>query len=239
MPVTVEETPGVMVPALLEVRAPVIDPVPKSEPPFRLTPPEEDDSDPLYVVMPPDWLNIPEPPNENVLPVLMVKVPALAKFPAVVNERFPARAKVPLLVAKFARPLALDWSIILEAAPVSVMLAALVTMLAPLNCSVPVTLYVPPVSVVPEKLIRLPFTSNLLLLLPTVSVPLLVKLPTVVKLKPPLMANVPLLVARFVRPTAAPVWSSIFAVAPDMVTLVLAAIVWILAPANCNVPLSM
>src|SRR5216684_4376953 len=139
MPVFVKESPGVMVAALLEVRAPVIDPFPKSDPPFRLTAPGAD-SDPSSVVVPPDCVNAPGPPTENVLPVLMVKVPALAKFPAVVNERFPARAKVPLLVAKFARPLALDWSIIWEEVPVSVMLAALVTMLAPLNCSVPVTL---------------------------------------------------------------------------------------------------
>ena len=140
MPVAVEEMPGVMIAALLDVRPPVIEPVPKSEPPFRLTPPVEADSVPLSVVVPPDWVNIPEPPSENVLPVLMVKVPALAKFPTVVNERLPARAKLPLLVAKFASPLALDWSIIFEDVPVNVMLAALVTMLAPANCSVPVTL---------------------------------------------------------------------------------------------------
>jgi len=138
MPVNVEEVPGVMVPALLEVRAPVIEPVPKSEPPFRLTPPVEADSDPLSVVVPPDCVNAAELPNVNVLPVLMVKVPALVKLPAVVNERLPAKAKVPLLVAKLARALALDWLIICEEVPVSVMLAALVTMLALLNWSVPV-----------------------------------------------------------------------------------------------------
>ena len=108
MPVDIEESPGVMVPALLDVRAPVIDPVPNTEPPFKLTPPKEADSDPLSVVVPPDCVTIPEPPNVNVLPVLMVKVPVLVKFPAEVNERFPARAKLPLLVAKFAKPLALD-----------------------------------------------------------------------------------------------------------------------------------
>jgi hypothetical protein len=51
----------------------------------------------------------------------------------------------------------------------------------PLNCSVPVMPYVPPVKVVHEKLVRLPFTSNLLVLLPTVSVPLFVKIPAFVK----------------------------------------------------------
>src|SRR5262249_35576249 len=111
MPVAVEEVPGVMVPALLEVSAPVSEPFPNSEPPFRLTPPGVD-SDPLSVVMPPDCENIPEAPNENVLPVLIVNVPALVKFPVVLKERFPARANVPLLVAKFARALALDWLII-------------------------------------------------------------------------------------------------------------------------------
>src|SRR5438094_725891 len=139
MPVAVEESPGVMVPALLDVRAPVIDPFPNSEPPCRLTAPGAD-NDPSSVVVPPDCVNIPVPPSENVLPVLMVKVPELVKFPAVVNERLPARAKVPLLVAKFAKPLAFDWLIIWEEVPVSVMFASLVTMLALANCSVPPTM---------------------------------------------------------------------------------------------------
>src|SRR4029077_8085877 len=107
MPVTVEDVPGVIVPLLLEVRAPVIEPVPKSEPAFNFTPPEADRV-PLSVVLPPDWVNAPGPPTENVLPVLIVKVPALVKFPAVVKERFPARVKLPLLVAKPARALAFD-----------------------------------------------------------------------------------------------------------------------------------
>ena len=139
MAVILKASPGVTVPALLDVKAPVINPFPNSEPPCRLTAPEAD-SDPSSVVAPPDCVNIPGPPNVNVLPVLMVKVPALVKLPAVVNERFPARVKLPLFVAKLAKPLLLDWSMILEVVPVSVMLAALVTMLALLNCSVPVTL---------------------------------------------------------------------------------------------------
>jgi hypothetical protein len=47
-------------------------------------------------------------------------------------------------------------------------------------------LYIPLVSVAPEKLLRVPFTSNLLPL-PTVRPPLLVKFPAVVKLRPPKM----------------------------------------------------
>src|SRR5580704_16440996 len=238
MPVTIEESPGVMVPALLEVRAPVINPFPNSEPPFRLTAPVAD-SDPSSVVVPPDCVNIPGPPNVNVLPVLMVKVPALEKFPAVVNERFPARVKLPLLVAKFAKPLALDWLIIWEEVPVRVMLAALVTMLALLNCSVPVTLYVPPVSVVPEKLLRLPLTSNVLLLLPTVRVPLLVKLPAVVKFRPLAIAKVApgSLVAKVVASASTFDWLTILEAAP--LSVMLASLVTMLALANCNVPPTM
>src|SRR5215471_5926515 len=98
MPVVVEEAPGETAAALLDLRAPVIEPVPRNEPPFSLIPPEADNN-PLSVVMPPDWVKICGPPTVNVLPVLMVKVPELVKLPAVVNERFPARAKLPLFVA--------------------------------------------------------------------------------------------------------------------------------------------
>src|SRR5215510_13023335 len=107
MPAVVDEARGETAAALLDLRAPVIEPVPKSEPPFRLIPPEADKI-PLSVVLPPDWLKIPGPPTVNVLPVLIVKVPAFVKFPAVVNKRFPARAKLPLFVAKLARAFALD-----------------------------------------------------------------------------------------------------------------------------------
>ena len=70
----------------------------------------------------------------------------------------------------------------------------------PLNCSVPETLYIPLVSVVPEKLLRVPFTSNLLPL-PTVRPPLLVKFSAVVKLRPPKMLKLPegVLVASLTR----------------------------------------
>ena len=137
MPAVVEDATGSMVAELPDLSAPVIEPVPNSEPRFRLIPPDADKV-PLSVVILPDWVKTPRLPIENVLPLLMVKVPALVKFPAVVNERFPAKAKLPLLVAKFARALALDWLTIWEVVPVNVMLAALVTTLALLNCSVPV-----------------------------------------------------------------------------------------------------
>ena len=80
IPVTVEEVPGVIVAALLEVRLPVTVPVPKSEPPFRLTPPVDAESVPLSVVVPPDCVYAPELANVNVLPVLIVSVPAFVKF---------------------------------------------------------------------------------------------------------------------------------------------------------------
>src|SRR5579863_5945026 len=79
---------------------------------------------------------------------------------------------------------------IFDPAPVSVILAALVTMLAPLNCSDPVILYVPPVSVPEEKFARLPFTTNFVPP-PTERVPLLVKFPAVVKLRPLPMLKLP------------------------------------------------
>ena len=64
-------------------------------------------------------------------------------------------------------------------------------------------------SVVPEKLVRLSaeFTMNLLVVLPTISVPLLVKLPAVVKMFPLVTWKTPVapLVAKFARPTLTPV----------------------------------
>src|SRR6516165_10203073 len=100
MPVAVAESPGVMMAALLELRAPVIDPFPNSEPPFRLTAPGAD-SDPSSVVAPTDCVNIPEPPNLNVLPVLMVKVPVLLKLPTVVKVALLAKVSLLVLVARF------------------------------------------------------------------------------------------------------------------------------------------
>ena len=83
------------------------------------------------------------PPAVNSLPIpVVVRVPLLVKAPKVLNVRPPATVKLPVdaLVAKFAKPFALSWSMILEEAPVNVIFAALVTIFAPLNCSVPVTL---------------------------------------------------------------------------------------------------
>src|SRR5450755_4516094 len=116
----------------------------------------------------------------------------------------------------------------------NVMLAALVTMFAPLNCSVPFTVYAPPVSVVPEKLVRLPFTSKVSPV-PTTSEPLLVKLPAVVKLRlePKVKLAPAALVAKLASPLVVPV-PLILEFAP--VSVMLAALVTMFAAANWNVP---
>ena len=73
-------------------------------------------------------------------------VPALPKLPAVVKLLLPARVKLPAaaLVAKFANPLPVVWLMICEVAPLKVILAALVTILALLHSRVPETVYLPP-----------------------------------------------------------------------------------------------
>src|SRR6516162_4867716 len=163
MPVWVKESPGLMTP--LDVTAvPVIVPLPNSDPPFRLSVPEAFRVRlPSSVVVPAVCVNRPVPPTVKALPEPMVKVPVFVRFPpvvnplplpvtvrlpllvkapAVLNRRPPATVNFPLLalVAKLARPLPPVWLIICEEMPVNVKFAALVTMLAPLNCSVPVTL---------------------------------------------------------------------------------------------------
>ena len=118
-------------------------------------------------------VNAPDPPTVNVLPLPTVTAPALAKLPVVVKERLPARSKVPVasLVARFANPLVLFVELrISDAAPVRVILAPLVTMLAPANSRVPLTSKVPAVSLVPEKLVSEPPTAKVLPA-PTVRVP--------------------------------------------------------------------
>ena len=99
----------------------------------------------------------------------------------------------------------------------------------------------PPVKVlvVLLKLVRFPFTVNLLLLLPTVSVPLLVKLLTGLKLAPLLMVKLaPLpLVAKFLRPLVTPDWLTIRDEPP--VSVMFAALVTMLAPGNCRVPVTL
>ena len=90
---------------------------------------------------------------------LMLTVPALLKLPSVVKLRplwmvkLPAAAWVAKLVRALAAVLLLR---MLEPTPSSRMVAALVTTLAPVNSSVPgpITLYVPPASVVPAKLLK-------------------------------------------------------------------------------------
>ena len=95
----------------------------------------------------------------------------------------------------------------------------------------------PPVSVVPEKFVSVSakLTMNLLEVLPTVSVPLLVKLPPVVKTFPPVTSKVApeLLVAKFIKPFP-PVEFSMAAAVP--VKVMFAALVTMLAPANCSRP---
>ena len=79
----------------------------------------------------------------NVVPVETFTALALLKLPAVVKFLELASVKLPVaaLAAKFARPFVVPvWSTILEAVPLRVIFAALVTMSAPLNCSVPVRL---------------------------------------------------------------------------------------------------
>ncbi len=100
------------------------------------------------------------PVTVKFVPELAVSLPLLVKPPAVVKLAPPVRVKLPLaaLVAKFLRILLPPKSMIFAPEPVSVMLAALVTRLVPLapNCRVPLTEYVPPVRVVPEKLTSAP-----------------------------------------------------------------------------------
>src|SRR6202048_5223053 len=160
----------------------------------------------------------------------MFIAPELIKLPVVVKLRLPAKVKLPELVAKLARALTLDWLMIWDAAPVNVMLAALVTIFAPLNCSVPDTAYVPPVRVVPAKLVRLPFTVNFVPV-PAVSVPLLVKFAAVVKLRPPARPKFApaALVAKLARALAL-AWLTIWEAAP--VSVMFAALVMILALSN-------
>src|SRR5437899_4586658 len=139
MPVLVEESPGVTTP--LDWTLPVMVPFPKREPDWTVNR-LPTDRVPSSVVVPLDCVRLPDPPTVKVLPLPIVNVPALVKLPAVVKLRLLLMVKLPpdALVAKFARPLLLLWSSICDEVPVSVRLAALVTMFAPLNCSVPVRL---------------------------------------------------------------------------------------------------
>jgi hypothetical protein len=75
----------------------------------------------------------------SVLPDPTVTLPVLLKAPAVVRLRLAWRVKVPGFAAKPARASALDSLTIREAGPSIVIVAALVTILAPVNCKVPVT----------------------------------------------------------------------------------------------------
>ncbi len=80
---------------------------------------------------------------ENVLPVLIVIVPALLKLPpVVVRLALPDNVNLPddVLVLKPNSALAPVWFWILAVVLPSVRLAALVTMFAPLNCRMPLTL---------------------------------------------------------------------------------------------------
>src|SRR5260370_15517621 len=122
------------------------------------------------------------------LPTPTVTFPALLKLPpaiVVVSNLPDRREKEPVLifVAKFARALAEFRSLMIwEVLPVKVILAALDTMLAPSKPSAPLTIYLPPVRVEPEKLLNKPPVMYMALFLATFSVPvlLLLKLPLMV-----------------------------------------------------------
>src|SRR5262249_36114853 len=140
IPVLVAESPGLITP--LDCRVPLMNPLPNRLPADNVTDPEVDRV-PSSVSLPAVCVKLPTPPSAKRLPAPIVRAPAFEKLPIVVKARAPCRLKRPVeaLVAKFARALALLVELrIFEAAPVSVMLAALVTMLAPANCKVPATL---------------------------------------------------------------------------------------------------
>ena len=83
---------------------------------------------------------LPPLPTVNLLPLAIEKKPPLLKLPPVVVRFWlPAKLKLPAaeLVVKPAKASTLVWLIICEVDPDKVRLAALVTMLAPLNCRVP------------------------------------------------------------------------------------------------------
>jgi hypothetical protein len=86
--------------------------------------------------MPAVCVNIPLPPTVKVLALPILRLPAFEKLPDVVKVRPPWRLKAPVdaVAAKLAKPLALLVELrTLDAVPVKVMLAALLTMLAPGN----------------------------------------------------------------------------------------------------------
>ena len=114
---------------------------------------------PAICSVPPSWLvKLPAPAVVKVLLPPTLTMPALLKLPSVVKLRPLRMVKLPAaaLVAKLARALVAPLLLRkLEPTPSSRMVAALVTTLAPVNWNVPgpMTLYVPPVSVVPAKLL--------------------------------------------------------------------------------------
>ena len=178
----------------------------------------------------------------KVLPVNTDRVPLLLKVPTVVKSAPPSSVKLlfDALTAKFARPLPLVVEFTISAAgPESVMLAALVTMFAPANASLPSTSYVPPVSVVPEKLVSDAAGATVNALpAPTVSTPLFVKFPAVVKSYPPSTLNPPVaeFTAKLARPL--PLVVELTICAPVPVSAMLAALVTMLAPVNSRVPVT-
>src|SRR5215472_15688132 len=77
MPVVAEESPGVIVP--LDVTAPVIVPLPNSDPPFRLSVPEDGRVKlPSSVVVPAVWVYFdPVPVTFRVVPALILTIHTL------------------------------------------------------------------------------------------------------------------------------------------------------------------
>ena len=143
LPARLTASPTLNVPP--EVRLPEKVPAfPNTEPPLMVNAPAPVTAIvPSSVVLPAVCVKLWPGATVKVVPVETFNVPALLKAPAVVKFLPEASVKLPAaaFVAKFARPFVTPvWSTILELAPVSVIFAAFVTMLAPLNCSVPVTL---------------------------------------------------------------------------------------------------
>ncbi len=151
-------TPGLIgTPVLLTL--PFTVPVPPSRPPVRVTVLVVDVSVPwARIVLPPDCVSGPETvnvdPPETVIPPALPSAPAVVKLPPSWTVNCPPAA----FVVNPASALPLDVLMISEDVPSRTIVAAFVTMLAPANSNwpVPETKYVPPVSVVPEKLLKLP-----------------------------------------------------------------------------------
>jgi hypothetical protein len=109
--------------------------------------------------------------------------------------------------------------------------------LPPDKVTVPEADNVPSSVVLPTVCVKLPGPPVVKVLpVPIVKIPAFMKFPAVVKFRPVEMLKFPVeeLVAKFLRPSVVPLWSTILE--PDPINVMFAELVLMLALSNCNVP---